>query len=100
MNDSSIDTIQQDQQSQESEAKPTDANQATDDILVLEGSEANTTFISSIEEVDERAFTKEDGATTQEENIVVETPKEEAEVAEKIEESTENQIEEVKCQPH
>lgn len=64
----------------------------------MEGSEANTTLISSIEQIDERSITKEDGATTQEENIVVEAPKEEAEVVEKVEESTEKQIEEVKCQ--
>lgn len=64
------------------------------------GSEACTALISSIEPVDERSITKEDKATTQEENIVVEAPKEEAEVAENVEESTEKQLEEVKCQSH
>jgi hypothetical protein len=82
--------MQQDQQSEEADVKPTEANQETDDITLEEGSEANTTLISSIEQTtDESSIDKEEEAITQEENIVVRAPKEEAE-----EESTGKQIDE------
>jgi hypothetical protein len=94
--------MKQDKQSEELDVKHIEANQATDDITLEEGSEANTKLISSIEHTtDESSIDKEEEATTQEESIVVKAPKDEAQVAQNSEEATEKQIdEEVKLHSH
>jgi hypothetical protein len=85
--------MQQDQQSEESDVKPTEANQVSDDIALEEGSDPNTTLISTIEQTtDESSIDKAEEATTPEENIVDKSPKEKAKEAQNSEESTEKQI--------
>jgi hypothetical protein len=86
-------TMQQDQQSEESDVKPTEANQIADDIELEEGSDPNTALISSTERTtDESSIDKVEEETTPEENIVDKSPKEKNEEAQKSEESTEKQL--------
>jgi hypothetical protein len=83
---------EQDQASQESYVKPTDQDQATDEISMVGNSDDNTTVVSeSVEKNGEESVAKEESVILQEENIAVKMPEEELE---KIEATNEKRTEE------
>jgi hypothetical protein len=70
---------EQDQESQESDAKPTDQDQAKDDISAMESSDVNTTVSASVEKNGEESVAKEENVILHEESVAVEMSEEEAE---------------------
>jgi hypothetical protein len=84
---------EQDQQIQESDVKPTEPDQATDEVSTADNSEVNATVSASVEENEEVPVAKEEGMTLQGEDVADEMPKEEVEKIEAVDEKhTEEEV--------
>jgi hypothetical protein len=70
---------EQDQPSQELDAKPTEPDQAVVDVSAVEYSEFNATVSASVEEIDEVSVAEDKGVILQEEDVAVKMPKEQVE---------------------
>jgi hypothetical protein len=70
---------EQDQPSQELDAKPTEPDQAAVDVSAVEYSEFNATVSASVEEIDEVSVAEDKGVILQEEDVAVKMSKEKVE---------------------